>query len=283
MLLLCYGVAACKSSDKPHGACHSFDQMFVPGPLKKLHKDVLGNKKSSCYDLTSPHLCTNWFAVHTVCVLTIRRQITGSKFSDLHSTHSQTIWGCAKHRKASCTTQLLVVAKHRVAQPSAGLHFHSSVHRFRPVYTVLVFQVLLLVLLGYNTIPRRATLYDFSWCCWVTIQYAEEQHFMTFLGVAGLQYNTQKSNTLWLFLVLLGYNTICRRATLYDFSWFCWVTIQYAEEQLYNFCWFCWVNIQYAEEQHFILLLLFLLCFSLEIYFQSCARWLSKIFRLLWK
>ena len=45
MLLLCYGVAACKSSDKPHGACHSFDQMFVPGPLKKLHKDVLGNKK----------------------------------------------------------------------------------------------------------------------------------------------------------------------------------------------------------------------------------------------
>ena len=227
MLLLCYGVAACKSSDKPHGACHSFDQMFVPGPLKKLHKDVLGNKKSSCYDLTSPHLCTNWFAVHTVCVLTIRRQITGSKFSDLHSTHSQTIWGCAKHRKASCTTQLLVVAKHRVAQPSAGLHFHSSVHRFRPVYTVLVFQVLLLVLLGYNTIPRRATLYDFSWCCWVTIQYAEEQ--------------------------------------------------------LYNFCWFCWVKIQYAEEQHFILLLLFLLCFSLEIYFQSCARWLSKIFRLLWK
>jgi len=145
-----------KSNDKPHSACRSFDQMFVPGPLKK----------QSLWSYFTPPL--HRLVCHPHCVLTIHRQITGSKFGDLHSTHSQTIWGCAKHRKSSCTTKLLVVAKHRVAQPSADLHFHSSVHKFRPVYTVPVHQVL------WNEVT--GTFVGFA-----GLQYAEEQHILLLL------------------------------------------------------------------------------------------------------
>ena len=60
---------------------------------------------------------------------------------------------------------MLVVAKHRVAQPSADLHFHSSVHKFRPVYTVLVHQV------PWNEVT--STFVGFA-----GLQYAEEQYFL---------------------------------------------------------------------------------------------------------
>lgn len=46
------------------------------------------------------------------------------------------------------------------------------------------------------------------------------------------------------------------------------------------FCWLCWVTIRRRATHSSSS---FSLCFSLEIlYFQSCARWLSKILRLLW-